>query len=76
MDRFYPAEETPATETSEESDTQDSTESTENTDTTATPQASAKPNVVKSDVMDFIDFDDDDALADAEDQPAWMRNRR
>ena len=82
MDRFYPAdqpepaEETPATETSEESDTQDSTESTENTDTTATPQAPAKPNVVKSDVMDFIDFDDDDALADAEDQPAWMRNRR
>ena len=82
MDRFYPAdqpepaEETPATETSEESDTQDSTESTENTDTTATPQAPAKPNVVKSDVMDYIDFDDDDALADAEDQPAWMRNRR
>ena len=76
MDRFYPAEETPATETSEESDTQDSTESTENTDTTETPQAPAKPNVVKSDVMDYIDFDDDDALADAEDQPAWMRNRR
>ena len=38
-------------------------------------QPASKPNVVKSDVMDFIDFDDDDALADAEEQPAWMRRR-
>ena len=25
---------------------------------------------------DFIDFEDDEALAGAEEQPAWMRNRR
>ena len=35
----------------------------------------SQPNVVKSDVMDFINFDDDDELADAENQPAWKRRR-
>ena len=65
MDRFYPADQPDPAEQPEPVE-----------ETPDTPQAPAKPNVVKSDVMDYIDFDDDDALADAEDQPAWMRNRR
>lgn len=65
MDRFYPADQPEPAEQPELDE-----------ETSDTPQAPAKQNVVKSDVMDYIDFDDDDALADAEDQPAWMRNRR
>ena len=65
MDRFYPADQPDPAEQPEPVE-----------ETPDTPQAPAKPNDVKSDVMDYIDFDDDDALADAEDQPAWMRNRR
>ena len=80
MDRFYPTDQpggnTDATDSRQTA--QDSTDAgnTHNAEPAQQPQPASNPNVIKSDVIDFIDFDDDDALADAEDQPAWMRNRR
>ena len=80
MGRFYPVEpEDKSEEQTEETQTPEIPETPEQTEEPEQPelpaQPASKPNVVKSDVMDFIDFDDDDALADAEEQPAWMRRR-
>ena len=81
MDRFYPVEpetpETPETpDTPENPENPEPPEQPEQPETPAQPaQPAAQPNVVKSEIMDFIDFDDDDALASAEEQPAWMRRR-
>ena len=80
MGRFYPVEpEDKSEEQTEETQTPEIPETPEQTEEPEQPeqpaQPASKPNVVKSDVMDFIDFDDDDALAGAEEQPAWMRRR-
>lgn len=80
MGRFYPVEpEDKSEEQTEETQTPEIPETPEQTEEPEQPelpaQPASKPNVVKSDVMDYIDFDDDDALAGAEEQPAWMRRR-
>jgi len=77
MGRFYPTEqpqepETPATpETPEEPE---QGEEPEQEGQPAQAEQPKQPNLNR--IMDFIDFEDDDALAGAEEQPAWMRNRR
>jgi len=77
MGRFYPTEqpqepETPATpETPEEPEQGEEPEQEEQPAQAEQPK---QPNLNR--IMDFIDFEDDDALAGAEEQPAWMRNRR
>lgn len=82
--KFYPQEPVPqekpenpeAPETPATPENPETPEQPEQPEIPAQPaQPATKPNVVKSDVMDFIDFDDDDALANAEEQPAWMRRR-
>ncbi|MBO7455123.1 MAG: cell division protein FtsZ [Paludibacteraceae bacterium] len=75
MERFYPVEpeSSDITEAPEDLDNPESSDTPEDSETPV--QLAPQPNVVKSDVMDFIDFDDDDALAGAEEQPAWMRRR-
>lgn len=74
MDRFYPVEKQPETTTEENTDTgsQEVAESEDNPDSQVDTQ---KPTnqVPTPPVMDFIDFEDDDALAEAESQPAWKR---
>lgn len=77
MGRFYPTEqpqepETPVTpETPEEPEQGEEPEQEEQPAQAEQPK---QPNLNR--IMDFIDFEDDDALAGAEEQPAWMRNRR
>ncbi len=75
MDRFYPSDpEQPKAE--DEAETPADAEGADGKEDAKTPAPTpAAPTTVPG-YTDYIDFDDDDALADAEDQPAWMRNRR
>ena len=75
MDRFYPSDpEQPKAE--DEAETPEDAEDADGKEDTKKPAPTpAAPTTVPG-YTDYIDFDDDDALADAEDQPAWMRNRR
>ena len=80
MDRFYPQEEPEAKPEEDEALSTETPEQTEEVQdeeaadmqVAQAPQQPAQPKPQ----YDFIDFDDDDALADAEDKPAWMRSRR
>jgi len=85
MERFYPdnkpepeqEEDKPSTDYAGQAGDEQSAETPETTE----PEQPSQPQQAEqthkpAQVMDFIDFDDDDALADAEDQPAWLRNRR
>lgn len=80
MDRFYPQDDPKAPEeveqkeeepqTEEEPEQQEEPPSAEPTAPQPEQPTQPKPQ------YDFIDFEDDEALAGAEEQPAWMRNRR
>lgn len=77
IDRFYPAddnkpEDKPAEDTPAEEQPADG-QKEEPKEEPETPQPQPKP---ADGFMDFIDYDDDDALSDAEQEPAWKRNRR
>ena len=73
IDRFYPVEEDkteeqPAEEAAAPQPAETPAEEEQ-------PEAKTEPKTT-SGIIDFIDYDDDDALSDAEQEPAWKRNRR
>ena len=84
MERFYPqAQQEQTRDEQQEPETaeqQPEPEEPETDDAPEQPQQPAQqptPSAPQlNQVADFIDFDDDDALAAAEDKPAWMRSRR
>ena len=80
MDRFYPQdeskEEEPADATGTEAAEQTADEPATDTEQPTLAETPASEPAQPKPQYDFIDFDDDDALAGAEEQPAWMRNRR
>lgn len=83
MERFYPDNKQEEPAQPAESVRPESAERTEETaqdndkqEEPAQPAAPSPKPASYNPAMDFIDFDDDDALAGAEEQPAWMRNRR
>ena len=82
MDRFYPQDEPKEEEQPDTISPENAAEQTEDEQAAETEQptpaeAQAQPAAPQPKPQyDFIDFDDDDALAGAEEQPAWMRNRR
>ncbi len=73
--RFYPQDEPKEPEQAEQPEQLDEPEQQEQV-AEDQPAAEPTPAPQPKPQYDFIDFDDDDALAGAEEQPAWMRNRR
>ena len=85
MGRFYPQDEANEPEVAEQEEEQQTEAEPEQQDEQqpAAEQPAAEPSAPQpaqpaqpKPQYDFIDFEDDDALAGAEEQPAWMRNRR
>ena len=80
MDRFYPQEQQQQQE--QQPETPEQQEGPASAETTESPEAPENPKPEQPAApqpkpqYDFIDFEDDEALAGAEEQPAWMRNRR
>ena len=81
IDRFYPVEEDkteeqPAEEAADPQPAETPAEEEQpDVKEEKQPEAKTEPKTT-SGIIDFIDYDDDDALSDAEQEPAWKRNRR